>query len=140
MLTKDITSANAAVYANGEFGAQEFKQFSADGAWAVDDFEFLEHRMGVDGHVAVGFTPVEKSVTFTFEANSPTVYWLGDMYRAMEKAKRPFYLTIAITVPSVGKKYTLNNCYLTSFKVIPDGGRTLEPVDATFTFESIDII
>ena len=138
MLSKDITSANAIVTTADEYGSTQFVQFSADGAWSQDNYEFLEHRMGVDGHVAVGFTPVEKEITFTFEANSPTLIWLSNMYASMEKLRRPFYQSIVIRVPSIGRTYTLWNCYLTSFKLIPDGARTLEPVEATFTFERVE--
>lgn len=140
MLTKDITSANASVALTSAFGSCDFVQFSADSAWSQEAYEFLEHRMGVDGHVAVGFTPVEKEISFSFEANSPTLAFLSNMYLSMEKLRKPYYCSIVITVPSIGRSYTLNGCYLTSFKVIPDGARTLEPVDATFTFESIDSI
>lgn len=138
MLSKDITSANASVSLAGEYGGVQFVQFSADSAWSQDEYEFLEHRMGVDGHVAVGFTPVEKSITFSFEANSPTLAFLNSMYLSMEALKKPFYSDIVITIPSIGRTYTLTGCYLTTFKVIPDGARTLEPVDATFTFERVE--
>lgn len=137
MLSKDITSANATVVMSGVFPAV-FTQFSADNAWSQDEYTFLEHRMGVDGHVAVGYTPVEKEITFSFEANSPTLSVLNNMYLAMEASKKPFYSDIVITIPSIGKTYTLVGCYLTSYKVIPDGARTLEPVDATFTYERIN--
>lgn len=137
MIDKDITSANATVVMSGVFPAV-FQQFSADNAWSQENYEFLEHRMGVDGHVAVGYTPVEKEITFSFEANSPTLSVLNNMYKAMEVGKKPFYSDIVITIPSIKKIFTLVGCYLTSYKVIPDGARTLEPVDAVFTYERVD--
>ena len=137
MLDRDITSANATVVMSGAFPAV-FTNFSADNAWSQDSYTFLEHRMGVDGHVAVGYTPVEKEITFSFEANSPTLSVLNAMYRAMEVKKKPFYSSIVITVPSIGKVYNLIGCYLTSYKIIPDGARVLDPVDATFTYERIE--
>ena len=137
MLDRDITSANATVVMSGAFPAV-FSNFSADSAWSQDNYTFLEHRMGVDGHVAIGYTPVEKEITFTFEANSPTLAILNSMYRSMEVLKKPFYSTIVITIPSIMKTFTLVGCYLTSYKLIPDGAKTLEPVEATFTFERIE--
>lgn len=136
MLDRNITSADAVVAMNGVFNAV-FTNFSADGAWDIEPYEFLEHRMGVDGHVAIGFTPVEKSITFHFEANSPTLAVLNAMYQAMERSKTAFDENIVITLKSTGKSYNLSGCYLTSYKILPDGARTLEPVDATFTFETI---
>lgn len=136
MLDRDITSANAIVVMNGAFPAV-FSNFSADGAWSQEAYTFLEHRMGVDGHVAVGYTPVEKEVTFTFEANSPTLSVLNAMYRSMEVMKKPFYSDIVITIPSIAKTFTLVGCYLTSYKLIPDGARVLEPINATFTYEQV---
>lgn len=137
MLNKDITSANATVVMTGAFPAV-FSNFSADSIWSQENYTFLEHRMGVDGHVAVGYTPVEKEITFSFEANSPTLAILNAMYRAMETLKKPFYSVIVITIPSLGTTYSLTGCYLTSYKILPDGARTLEPVEATFTYEKIE--
>ena len=126
MLDRDITSANATVVMSGAFSAV-FSNFSADSAWSQDSYTFLEHRMGVDGHVAVGFTPVEKEITFTFEANSPTLSVLNAMYKAMETLRKPYYSTIVITIPSLKKTYSLIGCYLTSYKVIPDGEPAFRP-------------
>ena len=140
MLDRDITSANASVAMFSEFfnNVVPFVQFGADNAWSQDNYEFLEHRMGVDGHVAIGFTPVEKTITFTFEANSPTLDSLNILYKAMEVDKKPYYSNIVITIPALRKKFYLRYAYLTSYKVIPDGDKTLSPVEATFTFESVD--
>ena len=82
-------------------------------------------------------TPVEKAITFHFEANSPALAVLNAMYQAMELNKTAYDENIVITLKSTGKTYNLNHCYLTSYRILPDGARTLEPVDAVFTFESI---
>ena len=73
-MSKDITSANASVYLFASLfpAGLKFENFSADSAWASENYETVEHRIGVDGHMAAGYTPVEKTITFTLEANSPT--------------------------------------------------------------------
>ena len=138
-MSKDITSANSSahLYAVLFPAGLKFENYSADGAWSSDNYETIEHRMGVDGHMAAGYTPVEKQITFTFEANSPTLDGLDLLWQTMEVSKTPMFGNIVITCPSIKKTFTLVNCILTSYKLIPNADRVLAPREATFTCESI---
>lgn len=138
-MSKDITSANssasliAALFPAG----LKFENYSADGAWTHDNYETIEHRMGVDGKMAAGYTPVEKQITFMFEANSPTLDGLDLLWQTMEVSKTPMFGQIVITLPSIKKTFTLVNCILTSYKLLSDAERVLGTREATFTCESI---
>ena len=138
-MSKDITSANSSAYLYASLfpAGLKFENYSADSAWAHDNYETVEHRMGVDGHMAAGYTPVEKSITFSFEANSPTLDGLDLLLQTTEVSKTPIFGQIVITCPSIKKTYTLVNCILTSYKMLPNADKVLSPIDATFVCESI---
>ena len=138
-MSKDITSANSSAYLYASLfpAGLKFENFSADGAWTSDSYETVEHRMGVDGHMVAGYTPVEKNVTFTFEANSPTLDGLDLLLQTTEVSKTPIFCQLVITLPSIKKTFTLANCVLTSFKLLPNAERVLAPREATFVCESI---
>lgn len=138
-MSKDITSANSSAYLYGILfpAGLKFENFSTDGAWSSDNYETVEHRMGVDGHMAAGYTPVEKDITFTFEANSPSLDGLDLLWQTTEVSKTPMFGSIVITCPSINKTFTLVNCILTSYKLIPNAEKVLAPREATFTCESI---
>lgn len=138
-MSKDITSANASVYLFASLfpAGLKFENFSADSAWTSDNYETVEHRMGVDGHMAAGYTPVEKTITFTLEANSPTLDGLDLLLQTTEVSKTPIFGQMVITLPSLKRTFTLVNCILTSFKLLPNADRVLAPREATFVCESI---
>lgn len=138
-MAKDITSANAkATLVLDLFPAGvKLEQFSADGAWSHDGYSILETRMGVDGYMAAGYTPVEKEVTFHFQANSPSIEKLNLIWQTMETTKTALWCNLTITVPSIKMTYVCANGVLMNYKMLPNAEKVLEPVDATFRFESI---
>lgn len=138
-MSKDITSANSSAYLYASLfpAGLKFENFSTDGAWSQDEYETVEHRMGVDGKMAAGYTPVEKSISFTFEANSPTLDGLDLLFQTTEVSQTPIFGSIVITCPSIKKTFTLVNCILTSYKLIPNAEKVLAPRNATFVCESI---
>ena len=138
-MSKDITSANASacLYASLFPAGLKFSNFSTDGAWTQESYEVVEHRMGVDGKMAAGYTPVEKEITFHFEANSPTLDGLDLLLQTTEVSQTPIFGQIVVTCPSIKKTFTLVNCILTSYKLMSNAERVLSPRDATFVCESI---
>lgn len=138
-MTRDITSANstANMYVDIFPAGIKFEQYSADGAWTSDTYSVLETRMGVDGKMSAGYTPVEKEVTFTFQANSPTLSKLDILWQTMEVSKTPLFAQISIKLPSIKKEFVLANVVMMNYKLLPDAQKVLEPVDVTFRCESI---
>lgn len=141
-MNRDITSANAsATLVLDLFPAGvKLEQFSADGAWSQDNYSILETRMGVDGYMAAGYTPVEKEVTFHFQANSPSIEKLNLIWQTMETTKIALWCNITIVVPSIKMTYVCANGVLMNYKMLPNASKVLEPVDATFRFESITAV
>ena len=138
-MSKDITSANASAYFYSSLtpAGLKFENFSTDGSWSQDEYETVEHRMGVDGKMAAGYTPVEKTITFMFEANSPTLDGLDLVFQTMEVSQTPIFGSIIITCPSIKRTFTLVNCLLTSYKLISNADKVLAPRNATFVCESV---
>ena len=138
-MNKDITSANASATLIVDLfpAGVKLEQFSADGAWSQDGYSVLETRMGVDGYMAAGYTPVEKEVTFHFQANSPTIEKLNLIWQTMETTKMALWCNITITIPSIKMTYVCANGVLMNYKMLPNAEKVLEPIDATFRFESI---
>jgi hypothetical protein len=138
-MSRDITSANSSAVAHCKFfpAGLKFEQYSADGAWTQDAYQTVETRMGVDGKMSAGYTPMEKEITFSFQANSPTLDGLDIIWQTTEVSKTPEFLQIIIECPSIKKRFVLANCVLMNYKLIPNAQKVLEPVDATFRCESI---
>ena len=141
-MSKDITSANAsATLVMDLFPAGiALENFSADGAWTQDAYEVLETRMGVDGKMVAGYTPVEKEITFHFQPNSPTIDKLNLIWQTMEVSKTALWGNIIITVPSLKMTYVCANGVLMNYKMVPNAQKVLEPIDASFRFESITAV
>ena len=134
----NITSANATAYmvVKDLYPAGfALNNFSTD--QAIDEAEdtIAETRMGVDGYMAAGYTPSIKNVTIQFEAASPSVKFLNNLYLASQKNRRTYEVTLVITVPAVGKTYTYTGGVLKTAKALPALKRVLDPVSYGFDFE-----
>ena len=99
----NITSANATAYmVVKELYPAGFvlNNFATD--QAIDEAEdtIAETRIGVDGVMAAGYVPTIKSVSITFEASSPTVPYMNNIYLAAQKNLRTYECTLVINVPA----------------------------------------
>lgn len=135
----DITSANAVCVLTVENlypSGVTLEQFAADGSFAVETATIAEARMGVDGHLAAGYTPNPRTVSFTFEANSPSLPVLRNIAESSALNRTVYKCQLQITVPSLKKEWKLKNGVMLSVHDIPDGKKVLNAVDCQFTFES----
>lgn len=139
----NITSANATAYmvVKDLYPAGfALNNFATD--QAIDEAEdtIAETRMGVDGFMAAGYIPTIKTVTITFEATSPTVPYMNNLYLAAQKNRRTYECTLVITVPATGKTYTYSYGVLKTAKALPALKTVLDPVSYAFDFEKKTII
>ncbi len=135
----DITSANAKVIltvTNLYPSGVEIQNFATDGSWAVDDAVVAEARMGVDGHLAAGYTPTPRTVTLTLEANSPSLAVMRNIIESMQLNKCIYECSMQITIPSQAKEFRLAKGVLLQGHAIPDGKKVLDPTTWQFVFES----
>ena len=135
----DITSANATVamsVAEGLFSIN-LENFSADSSFTSDTVQAAETRMGVDGHMAAGFTPAIKTITINLEAGSPSTEYMQLLRQVQEVNMKPYKVQMVISIPSIGKRYTFSEGVLQSFKGLPDGQIVLSPTQWVFNFETM---
>ena len=139
----NITSANATAYmvVKDLYPAGfALNNFATDQAIDEGEDTIAETRMGVDGYMAAGYIPTIKTVTITFEATSPTVPYMNNLYLAAQKNRRTYECTLVITVPATGKTYTYSYGVLKTAKALPALKTVLDPVSYSFDFEKKTII
>lgn len=138
----DITSANAvAVLSVDQLfpSGIELQQFATDQAVGQDSVDITETRMGVDGRMVAGFTPVIYPVTITLEASSPSAKSLGTVWRGMKTIRGIYECTLVVTVPSIGKVYTWSRGVMKSGVPFPSMKKVLDPTTWVFHFENMDV-
>jgi hypothetical protein len=136
-----ITSANTIIMMSvvGVFNSPvQMQQFAADDIFGNDSIPGSEIAMGVDGHMTAGFVfaPIPWSIHLMGDATPSTDLFDG-WYLANRKAIDVFYANATVLMPSLSKKYTLTRGSLTSYKVMPDAGKTLRTRTYTVTWQSI---
>lgn len=140
MSTIDITDANAKLTMTVEtiyMTGFKIEHFSSDTAWAAEDAVLAEARMGVDGHLAAGYTPTPRLVNIQLEANSPTYEKFKNIAETMQLSQAVLECNLTVSIPSIGKEYRLTKGVLTQGKPLPNGERILGPTNWQFTFEKL---
>lgn len=135
-----ITSANSIVMlaVPGVFNQpQQLQQFAAEDIFTNDPIAAAEVAMGVDGRLAAGFVfaPVPWSVSLM--ADSPSNDFFDQWYAAMRTGVDVFRVNGTVVLPSLSKKFTMNNGALTTYRNMPDAARTLRSRAFVITWESI---
>ena len=134
----DITSANATIALSvGGLFSVNLENFSADSSFTSDTVQAAETRMGVDGHMAAGFTPAIKTITINLEAGSPSTEYMQLLRQVQEVNMKPYKVNMVISIPSIGKRYTFSDGVLQSYKDLPDGQNVLSPTQWVFHFEGM---
>ena len=136
----DITSANATVAVSvGGLFSVNLENFSADSSFTSDTVQAAETRMGVDGHMAAGFTPAITTITINLEAGSPSTEYMQLLRQVQEVNMKPYKVQMVISIPSIGKRYTFSEGVLQSYKDLPDGQNVLSPTQWVFHFEGLSV-
>ena len=139
----NITSANATAYmVVKDLYPTGFalNNFSTDQAVDQGEDTIAETRMGVDGYMAAGYVPSIKAVTITFEATSPSVEYLNNLYLASQKNRRTYEVTLVVKVPAVNTTYTYSGGVLKTGKLLPGLKKVLDPVSYGFDFEKVSVM
>lgn len=141
-MSDNITSANASIFLTCEDlypAGFRVQNFTADLALSTDDATLAEVRMGVDGHLAAGFTPAPLTVTIGLEANSPSRTKFENIASASRLNMKTYECDLLVSIPGIGKTYNFKNGYMTSGHLMPDVKKTLDPTQWKFTFESMEV-
>lgn len=140
-MNRNITSADViAVMTVDSLYPQGFRlqQFSTDAAISQGDDTVSETRIGVDGHMVAGYTPSIKTVTITLEPSSPSIPYLDNLYKSMQKNKKTYMCSLIITIPALGKGVKYSYGVLKTSKILPDIQKTLAAIAYTFDFEKVE--
>lgn len=142
MANDSITSANAILTLTvpGLFAAPEqIRGFAVDDAWATESLSLAEVQMGVDGRMTAGYTPNPTKMKITIQADSPSRRIFETITAAMKSQQEIYYLNGDLTAKSIGKRAAMTRGVLTATQQMPDGGKTLKPVQYEITWERMDV-
>lgn len=113
--------------------------FSADMLASIDQTTFGEARMGVDGHLAVGYIPAPVNLTIKLEAGSNAQQLLANAYLAFRNNKTTYDTTITIDVNALKKRYVYSVGTMIAGNTQENLGKTLEPTEWKFVFEQCEV-
>lgn len=135
-----ITSASAVLMMSvvGVFpNPQQLQQFAADDIFTNDPIQVSETAMGVDGFLAAGFVfnPVQWSVSLM--ADSPSNAFFDQWNQANRRAVETFRCNGSVWLPALNKKFNMNNGALTTYRNMPDAGKTLKSRVFVITWQSV---
>ena len=135
-----LASANSSLSLSiaGLFSApQTIQGFAVDDAFDSDSVAQSETMMGIDGTLSAGkvFTPYKMAVHLL--PNSPSMA-IFETWRNQQDAQVDVFPAYgSITIPSIGRIYTLQKGFLTSAPGFPSAKKTLSPIAFEITWERI---
>lgn len=135
-----ITSANSVIMLSipGVFTAPvPLQQFAAEDIFTNDPVQAAEVAMGVDGYLAAGFVYAPVSWSVSLMADSPSNDLFDQWYQANRLAIDVYRCNGTIVLPSLNKKYNMNNGALTTYRNMPDAAKTLRSRAFVITWQSV---
>lgn len=138
----DITSANSVLVMTVESlypAGIRLQQFAVDNAATMDQVQIAETRMGVDGHMAAGYTPAIHPLVIHLEASSPSYDVMLTLYNAQRAMRKPLDVTIVATIPSISRAYTWSTGTLKTGTPFHSVQKVLSPSQWAFDFEKFNV-
>ena len=138
MATITGASANFTLSIPGVFSIpQKLQGFATDDSFATQSIKRAEVQMGVDFILSGGLVAVAIPQEVSLQADSAS----NDIFDQWDAAEQAFGDAIAgngvISLPSIGKMWTLTKGYLTDFMPTPPVKRLLQPRKFIITWESM---
>ncbi len=114
----------------------QLQGFYVEDIFSLEAVDEAESIMGADGYMSVGNKPAIKPLTINFAASSPSVS-IFETWREANMILGVLTAQMTITLPSIGKVYTLSNGALMRTKVIPDAKGILQNQDVLLHWENV---
>lgn len=133
-----ITSANAILMigVTGLFPtAQKIEGFATDDMFDFDALELAEAQMGVDGRLTGGYVPSPLRGSLNLQADSPSNDFFESWNAAQVQTKEIYYAFGTLTIPGIGRKFTMPKGIMTTWMPIPSAGKLLRPRKASMVWE-----
>jgi len=138
-----ITSANSVYMLSvaGLFPApQRLQGFAADDAFSTEQVQPAETVMGVDGKMSAGYLPTMTVQTISIMPDSESGF-IFDEWQAKSRAiSEVFWAQALITIPGIGRSWTLTNGILTGYTPIPDAKKVLQSRTFSITWENVSAV
>ena len=135
-----ITSANAILMlsVSGLFSApQQLQGFATDDMYDAEDLEVGQVMMGIDGKLSAGFVFNEVTWGVTLQADSDSNGLFDQWYAAERVAKEKLRADGQVKLLATGQKWIMTKGYLTNWKPMPPGQKTLKPRKFSMKWESV---
>jgi len=135
-----ITGATAVVMLTlpGVFPAPfQLQGFAADDVYDTDDLVSAETLMGVDGKLSGGFVYVPVVQRYHLQADSPSIIFFDSWWAAQQQVIEVFNANGLVSIPSLGKKFTMTKGFLTGYKPLPDAKKLMQPQNFAITWQSV---
>lgn len=137
---RTITSANSIFLLSipGIFPVpQQLQGFAADAAFAFDSVDPAEVVMGVDGNMSAGYVPYMTPQTISIMPDSPSLVIFETWLATCNTSRDVFFANGQISLPSIGRKFTLTKGVLTSAKAAPDAKKVLQAIEYKITWNTV---
>jgi hypothetical protein len=139
-MSKTITAVNAkySLAVPPVFAVpQTLQGYSADTMFTTEALENVELVQGVDGELSGGFVynPVPQTIEIMPDSDSLDLFeqWYNYQLATHETA----IASGAIVIPSIGKSYTMQKGFLSSYMPIVDAKKVLQAVRIRITWKRI---
>jgi hypothetical protein len=135
-----ITTANSsfAIAIPGVYNSPvNINGYATDDAFAIEDIEKVEARMGVDGKASFGYKFELYQHDVTLQGDSASFDIFNNWQIAMDAAREVLKASATIVIPSIGYKYVFTNGTMTRFKAFPDAKKVLQTTKFRLTWESV---
>ena len=134
-----ITSSNAIIVYKDNMlvkAGMPLVKFSTDQSLTSDEVAVAETRMGVDGKMAVGYTPNITPVTIMFEADSPSWRLIEQSLSIARQANTVVKCELIVTIPALAKTYVYRNGAIKSLTNVAMK-KVLDPGTLKMDFEEV---
>jgi hypothetical protein len=135
-----LTTANSsfAIIIPGVYNAPtNIKGYATDDAFAIEEIEKVEARIGVDGKASFGYKFELYQQDVTLQGDSASFDVFNNWQIAMDAVREVLTASATIIIPSIGYKYTFTNGTMTRFKPFPDAKKVLQTTKFRITWESV---
>lgn len=116
---------------------QQLQGWAADDIFSTARVVPVETMMGLDGTLSGGYIPTEKKMEIVLMAGSAD----NDFFDAWQAGQDASLAALPafgmLTLPALGRAFTLINGYLTGYPPMSDGKKVLQPRRYEITWESI---
>ncbi len=117
--------------------ALEIQGFSMDDVFGSEALETVETMMGVDGRLSAGWVATAKKFTISLQADSPSNDVFDSCHNAQETVREAFEWFGELSLPSIGRTFTLTQGYMTTYMPTPEVKKVLQPRKFTLTWARI---